>query len=90
MAKAFWVDPSDKNAWLNGENLDLSKNWVKKEDKGIRKNVWAVLKQLFYDISVEPKITNRAKHNYDRITLGQFLFFMILVRIRTRMVFNMP
>ena len=86
IAKAYFQNPDDPTIWLNKEMLDLSKSWTNKGERNVRKNVWAELKKVFKSISQDPNLTNGAKHKYDSITLGQLCLFMLLIRMRKRMV----
>ena len=86
IAKAFYTNPSNEDSWLNKETLNLDYAWINNEDRNVRKNVWGELKTLFHKISINRDITNKKKHAYDKITLEHFLLFMILFRIRTRVV----
>ncbi len=86
MAEAFYCNPDDPSIWVDKETLNLEKSWLKEEDRSVKKNVWGEFKRLFKNISQDGSITNRAKHMYDSITLGQLCLFMLLIRIRRRMV----
>ena len=86
MAKTFFCNPNDPSIWLNKETLNLSKTWAHKDDRGVRKNVWAEIKKVLRAISNDPGLIDGGKHHYDSITLGQLSLFMLLIRLRKRLV----
>ncbi len=86
MAESFFVDPNDPAIWKPNGELDLSLSWLDVESRRKKQNVWQVIKQLLRAMSEEPSITNAADHGYDKITLGQIVLFVTLLRIRKRMV----
>jgi len=88
MANAFYVNPSDQEIWPNKETLDLEGfSWIKEGDRGVRKNVWEILKTFMKKLSDAKDIINNEKQKYLPVTLNHMLFFMLLIRMRKRMVF---
>ena len=86
IAQTFFHSEKAVGIWKNKEELDLSISWLQPEGRKKRKNTWEVLKQLLAKLSNDVTITNRAEHNYDKITLGQLLLFVAIFRIRNRVV----
>jgi len=89
IAEAFFVDPKDPKIWPNKETLALNYSWVNKADRGIRKNVWEIFKKFMKQLSDSTKLTNGVKHRYQPVTLNHMVFFMLLLRMRRRMVFSL-
>ncbi len=86
MAKAFFANPEDPAIWANKETLNFNLNWCTQADRSKRLNAWEVIKKMLKKLSDDPNITNGATHKYDKITLGHLILFMLLMRIRDRMV----
>ncbi len=85
MAKSFYCNPEDPSIWQNKETLNLGKSWTNKGERNVRKNVWAELKKVLHAISGDRELLG-SKRKYDNITLGQLSLFMLLIRLRKRLV----
>jgi len=86
LSKVFYKKPEDPKNWLNDETLNLSYNWIYKEEREIRNNSWEVIKKLLEKISSDTEITNNTNgKKYDNIRLDQLCLFIIMMKIRTRM-----
>jgi len=86
MARAFYFNPNDPSIWTDSQNLNLEISWLNNEHRKQKKNVWEVMKKLFEKISMDGEIINTNEKNYNKITLGQLLLFITLLRMRRRIV----
>ena len=86
MANAFYMAQWGPAIWQSRTELNTKLSWLNVHDRRYKKNVWAEVKNLLRSLSLDDKITNKAEHHYDKITLGQLLLFISLYRIRHRVV----
>eukprot|EP00826_Nyctotherus_ovalis_P047432 TRINITY_DN5454_c0_g1_i1.p1 TRINITY_DN5454_c0_g1~~TRINITY_DN5454_c0_g1_i1.p1 ORF type:complete len:426 (+),score=115.22 TRINITY_DN5454_c0_g1_i1:57-1334(+) len=86
LARAFYYNPYDPSIWADGQNLNLNISWLNAENRRQKKNVWEVMKRLFERVSMDDEIINGNRNGYEKITLGQLLLFVVLLRVRYRIV----
>jgi hypothetical protein len=84
IAQAFYCEPENQAIWKSKKELNLNLSWLNMNDRRFKKNVWGEVKKLFKQISTDPALSS--KDQYDKITLGQLLLFIVLDRIRKRVV----
>lgn len=86
LARVFYYNPYDPSIWTQDQNLDPEISWLNAENRGQKKNVWEVMKRLLEKVSADDEIINGNRNGYEKITLGQLLLFVALLRVRHRIV----
>ena len=86
MAKMFYKNPNNEDIWNKENDLKLNISWLNPIDRKVKNNVWEQIKILLKKISDDTLIISSNKNEYQKVTLGHLLLFIILLRIRKHTV----